>query len=162
MAYVDAIAGRVGINVTRALQDYGVDGTFHPVKDTIAGRTETGFTLQYQLKATVNWEVDGHSIVYDMEAAAFNKMALRDPAAVPLVLILLCLPTLEISWLRQNERALLLARSCYWYWQAPGDPTANSSSKRVRIPRSNHLNAAGLTALLNSAEAYQRGEQDYV
>ncbi|MBD8066256.1 DUF4365 domain-containing protein [Devosia sp. PTR5] len=108
MAYVDAIAGRLGINVTRALHDYGVDGTFHPVKETIAGRTETGFTLQYQLKATVNWEVDGASIVYDMEAAAFNKMALRDPAAVPLVLILLCLPALEISWLRQNERALLL------------------------------------------------------
>ena len=162
MAYVDAIAGRAGVNVTRALHDYGVDGTFHPIKKIFGGYTQSGFTVEFQLKATVNWEVKGNMVVYDLEASAYNKMVCRDPSEIPVVIIVMCLPPLETSWLRQSEKAILIQRSCYWFWEPSGPPTKNKSSIRISIPRSNLLDVSGLVALLRGAEAYQRGTQDHV
>lgn len=162
MAYVDAIAGRAGVNVTRALHDYGVDGTFHPIKKIPGGYTQSGFAVEFQLKATINGEIKDGSVVYDLEASAYNKMVSRDPREIPLVLLVMCLPSLETSWLRQNEKALLIQRSCYWFWEGNGPPTRNTSTIRISIPRTNLLDVNGLTGLLRSAEAYQRGTQDHV
>lgn len=162
MAYVDAIAGKAGVNVTRSLHDYGVDGTFHPIKNGHGGYTETGFTVEYQLKATINWELKGDEVIYDLEASAYNKLVGRNRYAVPYVIIVMCLPRVESRWLRQNERAILLTRSCYWYWQPNGPATKNTGSIRISIPRRNHLTATNLANLLQGAEAYQRGMQNHV
>lgn len=162
MAYVDAIAGRAGVNLTRSLHDYGVDGTFHPIKKTSYGYTSAGFTVEFQTKATTNWQVVGTDVVYDLSAKAYNDMVGRDPCETPLVIIVMCLPPLDAQWLRQSEKAALMKRSCYWYWEPHGALTQNRSTVRIAIPRANFLDVAGLQKLLQGAEAYQRGKQNHV
>ena len=162
MAYVDAVAGRAGINVARTLHDYGVDGSFHPIKEVFGGYAQGGFGVDFQLKATVNWEIKGSSVLYDLDAKAYNNIVGREPCEIPMVLIVMCLPKREAQWLRQSETALLLQKSCYWYWERNGVPTKNVSTIRVSIPRSNLLDVGGLDRLMKGAEAYQRGLQDHV
>lgn len=162
MAYVDAIAGRAGVNVAHTLHDYGVDGSFHPIKKVFGGYAQGGFGIEFQLKATVNWDVKGDVVFYDLDARAYNNIVGRDPCEIPLVLIVMCLPKPERQWLRQSETALLLQKSCYWYWEPNGVPTKNESTIRISIPRCNLLDVGGLDRLMKGAEAYQRGLQDHV
>jgi hypothetical protein len=135
MAYVDAVAGRAGINVSRPLHDYGVDGTFRPIIIGDGFRTESAFQLEFQLKASQSWTLEPDAVVYDLEADAYNKLVTRHPAGVPIVLILMCLPANKNHWLRSTENVLVLRNCCYWLWLAPGSPsTTNSATVRVRIP----------------------------
>lgn len=162
MAYVDAIAGRAGVNVAHTLHDYGVDGSFHPIKKIFGGYAQGGFGVEFQLKATVNWHIKDDCVLYDVETRAYNNIVGRDPCEIPLVLIVMCLPKSESQWLRQNESALLLKKSCYWYWEPNGVPTSNASTIRISVPRRNLLDVGGLDRLMKGAESYQRGQQDHV
>ena len=163
MAYVDAVAGRAGINVARELHDYGVDGTFQAVVETPFGFSPTGFTVQYQLKATVNWTAQNGAIVYDLEAKAHAEMVTRDRSAAPMVLIVMCLPRDERQWLRHRETLLVLRNCCYWLWLPGGaSPSTNTSTVRVRLPRSNLLTTDSLTGILERARDYAMGRRDDV
>lgn len=162
VAYASAIAGRAGVNVSHSFHDYGVDGSFHPIKKVAGGFVQSGFSVEFQLKASVNWEVKGAAVSYDLEARAYNNIVERDPCEIPLILILMCLPRNERQWLRQSEAGLLLQKSCYWYWMPRGVRTKNAATVRISIPRSNLLDVEGLTRLMAGAEAYQRGLQDHV
>ncbi|HEV7274862.1 MAG TPA: DUF4365 domain-containing protein [Devosiaceae bacterium] len=162
MAFVDAIAGRAGVNVSRELQDYGVDGTFQAVVETPLGFAGSGFTVQFQLKATVNWAEENNAIVYDLEAKAYANMRSRERSAVPLVLVVMCLPRDDRLWLRHNGRALVLKNCCYWLWLPGGAIPANRSTVRVRLPRQNLLTTAALEGILNRAREYAMGVRDDV
>lgn len=157
MAFVDAIAGRAGVNVARELHDYGVDGTFQSVVKTPLGFAGSGFTVQFQLKATVNWTEEDDHIVYDLEAKAYANMRLRGRSAVPLVLIVMCLPRDHRLWLRHNRRALVLKNCCYWLWLPGGVIPANRSTVRVQLPRQNLLTTAALEGILKRAREYAMG-----
>jgi hypothetical protein len=163
MAYVDAIAGRAGVNTSHELHDYGVDGTLQTIVKLPSGYVGSGFPVQYQLKATVNWAgLPGH-IVYDLEAKAYAAMVERDPSAVPLVLLLMCLPKEDHLWLQHNERVLLLKNCCYWLW-LPGGSTApaNKSTVRVHVPRTNRFTVPALLGIMGRARDYQRGVRNDV
>lgn len=159
LAYVHAVAGRAGVNVEHSIHDYGVDGSFRAVQVVEGRHIQTGFPVDFQLKATVNWRFDSDRVVYDLDARAHDMMVTRERSAVPLVLILMCLPEDERLWLRATERALLIKNSCYWHWLQAGPPSGNSSSVRVRIPRANLLTSESLLALLQTAREYAHGER---
>ena len=116
LAYVHAVAGRAGVNVAHSIHDYGIDGILTPVDKIGSSYAESGFILQFQLKATTRWNISGSDVVYDLEAGAYNNMVGRHPSAVPMVLILMCMPHDEELWLRSNDKVLLLKNSCYWLW----------------------------------------------
>jgi hypothetical protein len=93
-AYVLALAGKAGVNLSLdRIYDYGVDGTFRPVKILGSRRVESGFNLDFQLKSTVNWafNVNQTHVVYDLEAKTYNDLACREVEGDGCVLILLCL-----------------------------------------------------------------------
>ena len=163
MAYVDAVAGRAGVNVARELHDYGVDGTFQAIVKTPLGYSPSGFTVQYQLKATVDWRTVKGDIVYDLDAKAYADMVTRDRSAAPLVLIVMCLPRDSEHWLRNSETLLQLRKCCYWLWLPGGSsPSTNTSTVRVRLPRSNQLTTDGLNGILQRAREYAMGARDDV
>ena len=130
--------------------DYGVDGTFHPIKQIGSSLCDSGFPLDFQLKATTNWQINGTEIIYRMSADAYNKLIDRDNnnRAIPQILILLCLPQNPSEWLEVNEDQLMLRKCCYWH-RLRGQLTTNSSKVTVRIPRTQVLHVQSLLELLD-------------
>src|SRR5262245_56455117 len=81
-AYVQVISARAGMNLRLEKGerefDYGVDGTFHPVKKVNGKLADAGFPLDFQLKATADWKQKDDRIVYRMDSDAYNKIVDRN------------------------------------------------------------------------------------
>lgn len=153
LAYVHAVTGRAGVNLHVGLRhDYGVDGTFRPVVNVNGRRVESGHSVDFQLKASINWEQDGENVAYDLEAKTYNDMVGRTDSASPLILLLLCLPRDSATWLAGTETELILRHCCYWL-KLSGEPTDNARSKRVFIPRANLLTPEAVLKILATERA---------
>jgi hypothetical protein len=149
-AYVQALAAKAGVNLTvQRLLDYGIDGSFHAVKIKDNTRIESGCSLRFQLKASVNWFYDatGQHVVYDLEAKTYNHLCSQEPEEEECILILLCLHSDADSWLQVTEQSLVLRHCCYWH-RISGASTTNKNTKRIEIPRANLLTADAVGQLL--------------
>ncbi|TXM72169.1 DUF4365 domain-containing protein [Methylobacterium sp. WL12] len=148
LAYVHALAGRAGLNIVATpIFDYGIDGYFYPVKMRGRERVETGFPVRFQMKASVDWDYEETNVVYDLEARAHRTIADREPGEVMTILILLCLPRDVNQWLTGSETEMYLRHCCYWY-RTSDPPTENSSTRRIRIPRTNLLTPTTLQGIM--------------
>lgn len=156
LAYVHALAGRAGLNLgPRTTFDYGIDGSFWPVKVRDGEIAETGYPVRFQLKASINWRHEGGEVVYDLNARTHRKLTDREPGEVMAILILLCLPRDDAHWLASSETEMFLRHCCYWY-RVPGPPTTNPSTQRIRIPRSNLLTVDALRGIMEVAREEAR------
>lgn len=153
LAYVEAVAAKAGVNLASRRHDYGIDGTFHPVRIIKGRRIESGFPLDYQLKSTINFQFVEDVVKYDLEAKTFNDLVQRHQAmgAIPMVLILLCLPPNPSEWLSLDEQKLELRHCCYWK-MLQGTETTNTSTVRIEIPRQQRFDPSSLTSLLHQCE----------
>jgi len=149
-AYVQALAARARISLHfTSGHDYSVDGHFSHLHIINGHIKESGFQLDFQLKASKNIIAEKETIKYDLDAETFNYLVtrLQSPKAVPFILIVLELPKNEDDWLFINEEELILRKCCYWY--LPGtDMTLNNSTKRIEIPRQNLLTPEVINELL--------------
>ena len=153
-AYITAVVARSLNNLSSVREhDYGVDGSIVSVKKLGERRVEAGFSFDFQAKASVNWCLENDSIIYDMEAQAFNDLAERTsvPRATPLILILLCLDTDESNWMTTSQESLKISRCAYWF-KINSDLTGNSSSKRIRIPVGNQFDCDAVNNILEQIE----------
>ena len=154
-AYVIMIAGRAGVNLAGVREhDYGVDGTFIPVKILRKKRVDSGFPLDFQLKATINCDVELDHVVYDCEVDTYNSLADRaqSSGAIPILLLVLCLPNDRNSWLLIDEDKLTLQRCCYWF-QITGPMVDNKAKKRIFIPRTQLFTPGALTEIISRVTA---------
>jgi hypothetical protein len=148
-AYVEAVAGVAGVNLAATRRnDYGIDGTFQPVVVRGSRRVESGFPIDFQAKATIDWQFRDNAVVYDLEVKTYNDLVTRHPAASRCVLVLLCLPRDRRDWILAVEEWMLLRRCCYWLF-VEGAVSENSETQRVFIPRANLLTGATLCKLLH-------------
>jgi Domain of unknown function (DUF4365) len=158
-AHIFATAGMARVSFDAKIHfDYGVDGHFEELVNTEEGHVASGFPVFYQAKASVNWEYDGNEVVYDLDARAYNNIATRKPAAARLILLLLCLPPEIENWHSVTESITTMQRCCYWHW-FEGPRVANSSTRRVRIPRSNLFTPEVLKQLLEIERLRQEGAE---
>jgi hypothetical protein len=141
------LAGVAGVNYSASRYDYGIDGTFNLVASRGNRRIDTGFSIDYQAKATVNWELVDGKIVYDLEADTYNNFANRTEAEATMILILLCLPKERSSWHSAAYDETVLRHCCYWH-TISGESTPNASTKRIFIPVEQLLTPASLNQLL--------------
>lgn len=150
-AHLQALAGSAGLNlILERGHDYGVDGTFRTVVRRPDGRrTEDGFSVDFQAKASVSWLLRDGSIVYDLEAKNYNDMASRHTAAVSLILILLCLPRERPLWHYTSTAETVLMSGCYWF-RLESEELTSLGRKRIRIPAANHLTPDALAALMEA------------
>lgn len=146
-AHIYALAGVAGVNYSANRYDYGIDGHFIPVKKRGTRFIDTGFPLDYQAKATINWELKDGKIVYDLEAKTYNDLVHRTPAETSAILILLCLPKDRGHWHSATCNETTLKNCCYWH-TVTGEPTNNSDTKRIFIPSDQLLTPASLNQLL--------------
>lgn len=106
-AYVQAVAHSAGINLHMDLEfDYGFDGTFRPVIKRGKRRVESGFNLDFQLKCTRKWVVDGDHLKYGLETKTYNDLVTRDPDAPGAILIVMCLPKKKVSLALKSAKPL--------------------------------------------------------
>jgi hypothetical protein len=157
-AHICALAGMAGVNHrAEHSHDYGVDGQFVSVVNRNGRRVVSGYPLDFQAKATVNWEIANGEIIYDLEVKAYNDMVSREPSETALILILLCLPKSQAEWHEATDSATTIRHCCYWYLPV-GEASPNTSTKRIFIPEANLLTPDTLKALL-AAERERRQTQ---
>jgi hypothetical protein len=158
LAYTHAVAGSAGVNLhVDRIFDYGVDGTFRPVILRDKRRVESGFPLDFQLKCTKNWSISDSNIVYKIETKTYNDLVTRTDDEIGIVLLLLCLPSLQSNWVSFCEDNFMLKNCCY-YTKLSGRPVSNEkSTKQISIPRKNILDPKSLTTLLSYERSRKTG-----
>lgn len=149
IAYATAVIGIAGHSLTIISEDYGTDISIRRIDNFNNMIIDLGPIFECQLKSTVNWQEEKEHIVYDMEAAAFNRLIYQHQnASSPVILVLLCLPKNEIEWLAINIDELKL-RKCCFYKIMDDDFTTNSDSIRIRIPKKNVFNPENVSKLVS-------------
>lgn len=147
VSYVSAIIARSGFAPNYIAKDYGVDLEVRRIGINSNQRIDLGCFLDLQLKASVNWTLDDEHVVYDLDADAYNRLIFRrDNSSIPCALVLCCLPRDEATWLHVCEDELRIKKCCYYHF-LDGTETGNSSTKRIRIPRTQLLTPQTLTDL---------------
>jgi len=147
-AYVYTVAGRAGGNLAGSIKDYGTDGTFRDVLRCNGRLFESGWSIDFQLKASKNCGFEENFIVFDLEADTYRQLLTRsNNGATPILLIVMALPTDAAHWLVHTEDELLMRRCCYW-WQVEGEWSENTRTVRIRIPRTQQLTPNALTTLM--------------
>ncbi|MCX6037307.1 MAG: DUF4365 domain-containing protein, partial [Chloroflexi bacterium] len=134
MAYVQAVVASAGAYyLPYKPPEYGLDCNIMPVTIMSDGSYNyTGHFLQCQVKSTTDWIERGDFLLYDLDAEAYNKLVKLEGKTA--ILIVFKLPKNVDEWLVCTENCLELRHCCYWIF-LEGDPTPNTSSKRVSIPR---------------------------
>jgi hypothetical protein len=158
IAHINALAGVAGVNygVQRHF-DYGVDGHFVPVIKRGNHMVDSGFPLDFQAKATIKWELKNGHIIYDLEEKNYNDMVGRTKAETTLMLILLCLPKARSAWHGVTTTETIMRYCCYWHI-LEGDPTSNTSRKRIFIPENQILTPDTLNDLLEAERLRREGQ----
>jgi hypothetical protein len=139
MSYVSAVIASSGFAPNTIAKDYGVDLEVRRIGNHGSKRVDLGVMLEFQLKASINWETKDSHVIFDLEADAYNRLVFRrDNASTPCILILCCLPKEESNWLNVCEDELVIRKCCYYHF-IDGKETTNSSSIRIKIPRTQLL-----------------------
>lgn len=147
VSYVSAIIARSGFSPNTIAKDYGVDLEVRNIGIDGNKRIDLGSVLELQLKASVNWTLEELHVVYDLDADAYNRMIFRNENSfIPCYLVLCCLPKDEEDWIDVGEEELKIRRCCY-YCLLEGPKSTNSSTKRLRIPRTHLLTPGSLIQL---------------
>lgn len=158
LAHIYAIAGMAGVNYSiKYVYDYGVDGQFSEVVQRGNRLVNTGYPLDFQAKASTNWELSDGNIIYDLEAKTYNDIVSRTSAETTLILILLCLPPAMRDWHGTTYEQTTLRHCCYWQGFT-GAATQNTSKQRVSIPTTNLLTPEALRYLLAVERARRQGQ----
>lgn len=154
LAFVQAVAAMVGVSVGKPDEhDYGFDVSFRRITKLPNGILRpSSVSILAQLKASTNYIIRDDSIIYKLEARAYNHLVDRSEEGVgsPFILILMCLPKNKDEWLELSEEQLILRKCCYWA-HLIGEPTDNTSKKSVIIPRSQLFTPDSLLELLDRA-----------
>jgi len=153
-AYVQAVAGRAGVIISRPEYDYGVDGEFNHIESrkstkSIAGQISGNRKFQskvpvyFQLKASIDWTVDNQFVHYKLDVENYNDLVDHEQYGGYLVLILLCLDPDSQKWLELTEEQLLMRKCCYWDYLT-GPKSNNRNKVTISIPRTQLLTPQAL------------------
>src|SRR5689334_17758498 len=108
-AYIQSIAATAGCTIAVQRRDYGIDGTLRFIVGSEAGYCETGYPVDFQLKATSEYvEADGE-VVFDLKIGNYNKIIGRPRNAAPYYLLLVCFNERQEDWCKVSREQLILS-----------------------------------------------------
>ncbi|KNZ40469.1 DUF4365 domain-containing protein [Acetobacterium bakii] len=149
VAYVQAIAADAGVTCESTRNDYGIDGSFNSVI-YIKKRKQyvsDGFSIDFQLKATVNLKPKDGKLIYDLAVKNYSDL-IMEKVGKPRILIVYSLPDERNQWVNVCCESTVL-KKCGWWCSLKGLPeTDNKQSKRIEIPEENILTAEVLNQLI--------------
>lgn len=147
MAYLRAVAAAAGYRVQEGPlpDDDSVDLT---LSARGPGGTVRSPSLDVQVKCQLGPPDGGEEWAYDLKAKNYEDLRHED-FMVPRVLVVVVVPNELSEWLLQDE-AQLRMQHCGWWVSLRGFPRSdNESTVRVKIPRSQRFDVAGLTGLMH-------------
>jgi hypothetical protein len=150
-AYAIAVAHNAGMNFSRPDFDYGFDGTFREVQNRNGRYCDSGFSIDIQLKSTVNIINDGEYIRYNLKVKNYNDLIITE-LGTPRILVLFVLPPNKTDWLNISETGTSL-RNCAWWCSLRGmPPSSNVDTVPIRIPKNQILTSECLKELMNKVK----------
>lgn len=72
MSYVSAVIASSGFAPNTIAKDYGVDLEVRRIGKHGSKRVDLGVMLEFQLKASINWEAKDSYVIFDLEADAYK------------------------------------------------------------------------------------------
>jgi len=149
MAYVRAIAAKTGYSVQFRKEQYKVDGTFHQIRKINDKYEESGYPLDFELKSSVDFTIEGDKVIYDLDVDNHNELVRRaqDPHSTHQILILFCMPHNENDWVNINEEHLILRKCCFWHQLNTEGISLNDRKRRIKIPITQQLSLETLDQL---------------
>ncbi len=152
-AYMGVLAACAGMTISTASQDYGIDETFKDVEyDPIAKEySETGYGLDYQLKATVNARVKNGVIKYSLEMKNYRKL-IQTRVGTPRILVVYAMPKEADKWVVVEKDETTLQK-CAWWCSLKGKPEVNNKERvTVSIPINQQLTPESLKEMMNKVK----------
>ena len=147
-AFIRAIVAKSGHALTLTYEsDYGVDGVVFQIENENGGYYSSGLLFNFQLKATWQCDIRNGEVVYDLDAAAYNKAA-RWKGFPPLVLILFRMPKDIDHWFHLEDDHLMLRHCAYWKLMEV-EKTEATSKTRISIPKSHIFDEKAVEYLLS-------------
>lgn len=126
-----------GYNLSQPIVDsYGADGAI------ISPGPHGVQQVDYQLKATTRYEIQGSDLAYDLRVADYNRLI--PESEIRRVLLLYTMPADPEQWLAQSEAETCLRHCLYWLSLRGRPASSNAYTERVYVPRANFLDQAGL------------------
>jgi hypothetical protein len=144
-AYVRAVLARTDFSLQwNKEREYGVDFKIQRIVKLRNGKlTESGPSLECQLKASTACKIKDKQVVYDMEVTDYNKLVSVDDR----LLILYHMPANINYWIQVTEEKLILQKCCYWA-HIKGPWSDNISQQRVFIPNDQLFTPDSIDTLL--------------
>ena len=150
ISYVGAIAGQAGANFSfkPGHFDYGFDVEFKEVisrrrTDGSVRLVSSGVLFLAQVKCTEGLRElkDIPDIFsYDLDADNYNDLVSNPQGSVKKILLVVDVPPeRERLYIALNEHSMRLSRLAYWLDLSKKEPTKNSSTQVVHIPKANVL-----------------------
>jgi hypothetical protein len=104
--------------------------------------------VDIQLKCHIHHEHIGeHGFNYPLKIKNYNDLRATD-VLVPRLLIVVVVPKQVIDWIAQSDKEARIKYCGYWQSIRGMADTQNTSTVSISIPRSNRMDADGLTALM--------------
>nr|WP_286674822.1 MULTISPECIES: DUF4365 domain-containing protein [unclassified Clostridium] len=156
--YVKAIAHCAGFNVEYSSFDYGMDGTFCGIKirkqgDKLRFVTD-GCKLDFQLKASINVEIDKDIVKYNLEAKNYNDLVDID-ICTPRILIVYKIPKNKEEWIKVTSSGTIFNDCAWWCYLSGYEETENKERILIKIPKNQIFNQESLKELMGKVK---RGE----
>ncbi len=152
-AYALAVGYKAGMNCAVGFEfDYKVDGSYREVEVLPNNKmSDSGWAIDFQLKATKNITVYEDYITYNLEVDTYNDL-IKSDRGIPRILIVMKLPEDNHEWLQVSEDNTIL-RDCAWYISLVGlKVSENSKTKTIKIPRNQLLTPSKLIELMEEAK----------
>jgi hypothetical protein len=130
----------------------GIDVTLHLIQTRDRRYLETGFNLDIQAKSTTEAVVTESEVPYDMDVKTYDDLRDSD-VGTPRILVLLVQPADDADWTAMTEDELILRRCAYRLSLEGAEPTANTRTVRVAIPRANAFSIEALQRIMERVRA---------
>jgi len=144
-AYVCAVAAAAGFQISKPQPD--IDKTDWLLAAPGPKKTCRSPMVGLQLKCTSREIVLSEFLAFFVDLGTYDS--LRDPTRmVPIILVVVVVPTVVSEWLVHSENSLSLLHCGYWVSLRGMPPSDNESGRMIHIPRTQQFTVDAVSAMM--------------
>ena len=150
ISYIKAVSASAGMTCEIRGQDYGIDGSIHDIVYDKKRRSyrDSGFGIDFQLKATVNAHLKSGVFLYDLEVKNYLDLIKTDVGRSR-ILILYVLPRDKTEWVNVSHEETTMKKCAYWCSLRGFPEVDNYKTVRIKVPEKQLLTSTELGRLMN-------------